>query len=47
MEEDVLEGMMGNRFLVFLVKEDAYPGNILDIATAAGKHHRKICYVCK
>ncbi len=46
MKEDIFEEMEKNRFLVFLLRDAGYPGRIQEIAAAAGKKHKGVCYVC-
>jgi hypothetical protein len=35
-----------HNFVVFLVRGTEYSSNMTEIASAAQKHHKKICYVC-
>ena len=46
MKEDIFEEMEKSRFLVFRLRDTGYPGRIQEIAAAAEKKHRDVCYVC-
>lgn len=46
MKDTIIREMESGNFLVFLVSDTGYPGRIQDIAVAAEKKHKSICYVC-